>query len=81
MGAAEAYRANGEAPGVEGLDKLYPVRARLRVCTTGISASVLGRLQSFCSGSGHVTCCIYSQPALRAFIVSFCKLLAYGALP
>lgn len=24
MGAAEAYRANGEAPGVEGLDPLYP---------------------------------------------------------
>jgi hypothetical protein len=24
MGAAEAYRANGEAPGVEGLDQLYP---------------------------------------------------------
>ncbi len=24
MGAAEAYRANGEAPGVEGLDSLYP---------------------------------------------------------
>ena len=26
LGSAEAYRANGEAPGVEGLDKLYPVR-------------------------------------------------------
>ena len=24
MGAAESYRANGEAPGVEGLDSLYP---------------------------------------------------------
>ena len=24
MGGAEAYRANGEGPGVEGLDKLYP---------------------------------------------------------
>jgi hypothetical protein len=24
MGQAEAFRANGEAPGVEGLDKLYP---------------------------------------------------------
>ena len=24
MGGAEAYRANGEAPGVEGLDSLYP---------------------------------------------------------
>jgi light-harvesting complex II chlorophyll a/b binding protein 2 len=24
MGAVESYRANGEGPGVEGLDKLYP---------------------------------------------------------
>ena len=24
MGGAEAYRANGEGPGVEGLDSLYP---------------------------------------------------------
>ena len=24
MGGAEAYRANGEGPGVEGLDPLYP---------------------------------------------------------
>ena len=24
MGQAEAFRAAGEAPGVEGLDKLYP---------------------------------------------------------
>ena len=24
LGSAEAFRANGEAPGVEGLDKLYP---------------------------------------------------------
>jgi len=24
MGAAEGFRANGEAPGVEGLDSLYP---------------------------------------------------------
>lgn len=24
MGGAEAYRANGGGPGVEGLDKLYP---------------------------------------------------------
>ena len=29
MGQAEAFRAAGEAPGVEGLDKLYPgVHAR-----------------------------------------------------
>ena len=27
MGAAESYRNAGEAPGVEGLDPLYPVRA------------------------------------------------------
>ena len=26
MGAAESYRNAGEAPGVEGLDPLYPVR-------------------------------------------------------
>ena len=32
MGGAEAYRANGEAPGVEGLDKLYPGACML-VCT------------------------------------------------
>ena len=32
LGSAEAYRANGEAPGVEGLDKLYPVRARPGLC-------------------------------------------------
>ena len=31
LGSAEAYRANGEAPGVEGLDKLYPVRALAHV--------------------------------------------------
>lgn len=24
MGAVESYRANGEGPGLEGLDKLYP---------------------------------------------------------
>ena len=34
MGSAEAYRANGEAPGVEGLDKLYPVRFCLELPST-----------------------------------------------
>ena len=29
MGGAESYRNAGEAPGVEGLDPLYPVPARL----------------------------------------------------
>ena len=39
MGAAESYRNAGEAPGVEGLDPLYPVRnpfhAMLEQCKEG----------------------------------------------
>lgn len=34
MGGAEAYRANGSAPGVEGLDKLYPGALLLAAAAT-----------------------------------------------
>ena len=39
MGGAEAYRANGSAPGVEGLDKLYP--GTVFVAVAGKKASIL----------------------------------------
>ena len=35
MGGAESYRNAGEAPGVEGLDPLYPVLARLATLLHG----------------------------------------------
>lgn len=42
MGAAESYRAAGEAPGVEGLDKLYPGAAHVQ-CGCLIVSLLLSR--------------------------------------
>ena len=76
MGAAESYRANGEAPGVEGLDSLYPGGpfdplnladdpdsfAELRVKEIKNGRLVSGTLLCFMGAS--VTVCSVSQKLL-----------------
>ena len=73
MGGAEAYRANGEGPGVEGLDSLYPggpfdplgladdpdTFAELKVCALSSRTSLFAAAAA--TNALKLFCCILSS--------------------
>ena len=64
MGGAEAFRANGEAPGVEGLDKLYPGVTRhtsARIPAVSRVAGCSGWTQHSCAWGGRSSRCACMQ--------------------